>query len=509
MTTLAAPRRQQADRLAIHFSANSTAYYLLFAAIAVAAGWSGRLSAGFWTDESGSFWMSGGGWSAAIGKTEHFPGQSLLYSGLLTFFHHPGPHQEFLLRVPSILGVLAAGYFLFRLTESILGPGTGYLAVIPFLCTPSMIVAATNARPYGLALAAATGCGWTFYELLKHPSWGVFGKYLAFSLFVLYFQYFFGFLLILQFAFAVYWRLRGHRVPMAMILAAPCIWLLSLWPLRESIRTLLEFGKGTYTPPIPPTVAQFFLLCFPVGPLLAGAVGCVAIAFAFPGSWKPRSDWPPGAFPLTFTWLFAAPALFFALARSTHYDLFATRYLLYATPAFFVLLASALAWIRTVHHRVLALFAILGGTVLQPGNLLQMVAGQPTGMEDWRASMEAVREYSGSAAPPVFVRSGLAESNRLPWREATRPDNYVLAPLAAYPVRNPVLPLPFDLTPEVELFVKDILSGELGSQRQLLLVADTNADVTRWFHEEMKARGYAERETERSGYTIACFERGN
>jgi len=507
VTTLAAPRRKPADPLAIHVAARSTSYYLAFAAIAIVAGWIGRLNWGFWTDESGSFWMSSGGWSAAIAKTVHFPGQSLLYSGLLSFFHHPGPHQEFLLRVPSILGALAAGYFLFRLTESILGEGTGYLAVIPFFCTPAVILAATNSRPYGLALAAATGCGWKFYEYLKNPTRDAFLQYLAFSVLVLYFQYFFGFLLALQFAFLVYWRLRGHRVHWAMLIAAPSVWLVSLWPLRESIATLLAFGKGTYTPPIPPTVAQFFLLCFPLGPLLGGAVGCVAIAFAFPGSWKPRFAWPQGAFEFTVAWLFAAPVLFFAIARFSRYDLFATRYLLFVTPAFFILLASAIAWIGAAHHRLLVLFAILGGTVLHPGNLVQMYAGQPAGTEDWRASMEAVRLYSGSGAPPVFIRSGLAESNHLRWREATRPDNYVLAALAAYPIQNPVLPLPFDLTPDVEQFVRDKLSGELVGARQVLLVADSSADVTSWFEQEMKARGYTARLTERSGYTIASFER--
>lgn len=508
MTTIAAPRRKSADPLALHVAAHSSLYYLIFAAVAIAAGWIARLNWGFWTDESGSYWMSAGSWSAAIARTTHFPGQSLLYSGLLTFFHHPGPHQEFLLRVPSILGVLAAAYFLFRATEEIAGAGTGYLAVVPFLCTPAVIYAATNARPYGLALAAATGCGWKFYGFLKNPTRATLVPYLVFAVLVLYLQYFFGFLLAVQFVFALCWKLRGHRIPWPMLSAAPCVWLLALWPLRESIRTLLQFGKGTYTPPIPPTVAQFFLLCFPVGPLLAGTLACVAIALAFPGSWKPRFHWPSGSLPLTSIWLLAAPLVFFLLARFSRYDLFATRYLLFVTPAFFILLASAIAWIPAAHHRLLVLFAILAGTVLHPANLMLAYAGQPIGQEDWRASMEAVRQYSGASSPPVFIRSGLAESNRLRWQEGARPDNYTLAALSAYPVTNPVLALPFDLTPEVEQFVRSKLDGELRNAPQILFVADSTVEVTPWFAAEMKARGYTERHTDRSSYTIASFERG-
>jgi hypothetical protein len=501
VTTIAAPRRRESDRLAVHVDAHATVYYSSLALIAIAAGWIGRLRWGFWTDEAGSFWMSSGGFAAAIAKTETFPGQSLLYSGIASFFHHPGPNQELWLRLPSILGVLAAGYFLFRLTESIVGQGTGYLAVIPFFCTAAVIAGATNARPYGLALAAATGCGWKFYEFLKTGTRLSFIEHLIFSALVIYLQYFFGFMLALQFAFALYWRWRGHRVPSIMFFVAPATWILSLWPLRESLHQLVRFSQGSYTPPISPTVAQFFLLCFPLGPLLAGAVGCAAIAFAFPRSWKPKFDWPEGAFALTITWLFAAPILFFALARWTPYDLFATRYLLFITPAFFILLASLISWIPATHHRLLILFAILGGTVLHPGNLLQVYAGPA---EDWRPALETIRQFPDN---PVFVRSGLAESNRIAWRDGARPDSFVLAALSAYPIHNPVLPLPYHLTPEVQQYVKGKLDTDLRNAPRVLLVADDNADVNSWMQSEMKARGYTAHLADRGGYTVSAFEK--
>ncbi len=405
--------------------------------------------------------------------------------------------------MPSVLGVLAAGYFLYRLTESIVGAGTGYLAVIPFFSASAVILGATYARPYGLALAAATGCGWKFYEFLKSPTRANFVQYLALSILVLYFQYFFGFLLALQFAFAIYWRIRGNRLP-AIFFATPIIWLLALLPVRESIETLLTFSRGAYAPPVAPTFAQFFLLTLPLGPLLAGAVGIVAIAFAFPRSFKPRFDWPAGSLALMVAWLFAVPVFFFALARLTPYNLFATRYLLFVTPAFFVLLASFIAWIPATHHRLLVLFAILGGTVLHPGNLLQVYAGPAASpQEDWRATMKTVQAAPGN--PPVFIRSGIAESNRLDWQNGTNPNSFILAPLAAYPVKNPVIALPFQLTPEVQQFVDAKLAGDLMNSPTILLVSDSNAEITSWMQQQMKARGYAVHLTEQSTYTIASY----
>ena len=285
MTAIAAPRNS-AEALAARTERHAPIYYLAMACIAIAAGWLARLSWGFWTDEAGSYWMAGGGWSAAIAKTENFPGQSLLYSGVLSWFYHPGPHQELWLRIPSVAGVLLAGYFLYRLTEDVAGKGTGYLAVVPFFCTPAVIQAATYARPYGLALAAATGCAWKFQQFLNDGRARTFAQYLVFSVLMIYFQYFFGFLLAVQTALMLYFALRGKAAGWRWFLIAPPVWLASLWPLRASIQSLVHFAGGSYSSPIPPSVAQFFLLCFPMGPLIAGAVGCVAIAD------RQSSGWP-------------------------------------------------------------------------------------------------------------------------------------------------------------------------------------------------------------------------
>src|ERR1035438_3038904 len=78
---------------------------LVLTCLAVLLGWLPRLRWGFWTDETATYWMSSGGWRAAIEHTWNWPGQSILYSILESFFVVHGPWQEVALRVPSFVAV--------------------------------------------------------------------------------------------------------------------------------------------------------------------------------------------------------------------------------------------------------------------------------------------------------------------------------------------------------------------------------------------------------------------
>jgi len=67
---------------------------LVMTCLAVALGWLPRLRWGFWIDESATYWMSSEGWRAAIERTWNWPGQSILYSIVESFFAVHGPWQE-------------------------------------------------------------------------------------------------------------------------------------------------------------------------------------------------------------------------------------------------------------------------------------------------------------------------------------------------------------------------------------------------------------------------------
>src|SRR5581483_7355454 len=95
--------------------------------------WGPRLLRSFWVDEAGTWWMAHDGPILALQKTWHWPGQSLLYSMLASFFClQAGPLREITLRIPSLIGMAIAGYFLYRMAEQAIGRGTGFVALVMF-----------------------------------------------------------------------------------------------------------------------------------------------------------------------------------------------------------------------------------------------------------------------------------------------------------------------------------------------------------------------------------------
>jgi hypothetical protein len=138
-------------------------------AMALLAAYIRPLMRSLWTDEAGMFWMAREGPMAAIQKTWRWPGQSILYSVITSFFCFPGsPVRDEILRLPALLGAAAACYFLYRFADDVFGAGAGRIASIIFIFSPATIEFATQARPYALAMAAAAASCWTLYRLTRN-----------------------------------------------------------------------------------------------------------------------------------------------------------------------------------------------------------------------------------------------------------------------------------------------------------------------------------------------------
>ncbi len=162
-----------------------------------------------WTDEAGMFWMARAGPVSAIERTWHWPGQSILYSVITSFFCFPGsPFRDVILRVPALLGAAAACYFLYRFAEDVFGAGAGRIAAVLFIFSPLTIEFATQARPYALAMAAAAASCWTLYRWTQHRERAWLACYVLSVTFVFYLHYMFAVILAAHAALLA-WEVAG------------------------------------------------------------------------------------------------------------------------------------------------------------------------------------------------------------------------------------------------------------------------------------------------------------
>ena len=413
--------------------------------------WLPRLFWGLWTDEASTFWMACEGWWEALARVATSPGQSNLYGLVESFFTWKGPWQEPLMRVPSVVAMGIAGWYLKRIGDVLIHKEAGWLVLALFFCAPDVVSFGTSARPYAMALAAAMASFWYLLQWLESRDRSTILKYLVASIFTLHLHYFFGFIFVVQALYLVVSKWNGRPVGLALPAAALVVLPASLIPM---VRHLMLTAKevSTFSFPVPPTWAQLAQMCFPPAMLVAIGLGVVLVVMQKTRklNWKGGTLRPESTF-LLITWLGLGPIVFFAATRLTQQPFFATRFQLWAQPAFLLLAAWLVVSLPVASRRVM-LLAFFAGTVLHPGNLLQSWRDSAT---SWREPLGVVRTQSKGEAPQVFVASGLVESGAFVWQELAPATHRLFAPLTAYPLRNPTVPLPYQFGDAVKAFVQE------------------------------------------------------
>jgi dolichyl-phosphate-mannose-protein mannosyltransferase len=454
----------------------------MFSVVLVAAliTWLPRMFWGFWVDEAGTYWMTCRGVRAAVERTLQFSGQSILYSILVSPFCTDGPFKEFLLRVPSLAAVAIGAVLLYRFAERMLGPGTGALAALVLIGPAPVVEAATEARPYAFALAAAIGAGYALFEWMETRAQRWLAAYVACSILVLYFHYLFGFVLAV---FALFALVRGLPARGWVEFAvAELVILASLVPLRSPMELALRH-RTTGAKAVLPGLPQLGVALFPPEVMIGAGLALVLLLALYTRSVGRPAAISRASLFLIISWAFLGTIVFFTAARAANTSLFASRYLLFETPGFALLIAWLGSGLRDRRAATIACISIFSACALNAPNLIQLWQGSP---REWKTPLAMARQTEA----PTFVTSGIVESNSVDWEHVPAKESYLYAPLTAYPLQAPVVPLPYFLTKAGTASVREALGQPLGSARRLVLLSRSSEDVVPWFEQELGSRGY-------------------
>src|SRR5208283_4158107 len=127
----------------------STLSRLLYPAALVASLsiWLLALKAPLWLDETLAYWQVSAGFAKVWSRSALMP-SSIGYLYTLCLASSILGSSEVALRIPSLLALLGAVYFLFRSARELYGQEIGFLAAIFFAIQYNVVFAATDARPY-------------------------------------------------------------------------------------------------------------------------------------------------------------------------------------------------------------------------------------------------------------------------------------------------------------------------------------------------------------------------
>ncbi len=482
----------------------------LLIALGILLAYGPPLTRSLWVDEAGTWWMAYRGALAAIQRTSHWPGQSILFAVMTSFFciDPSSPLRDSLLRIPALLGGAAACYFMYRLAEDLFGRGAGRIAAVLFAFNPSTVELATQARPYSLAMAAAVASCWTLYRWAEsRRGRGWLAGYVLSSVLVIYLHYLFSVIFAVHVLFLCreFLPRRRYRRAGELLIAYAAIALLVL-PIVPHFRLLLKESHTLPFGPKPSALSLAELLMPPVFVACVFAAGLL-VYFLWPPATGGSVDLKPAAKVMLLAWWSLGPLLFFAVSNLTTTQVFVDRYLCYSGSALVLLLTYA--GYSVFGARTGAIWALVVVLLTSTGALGLLGPWRP-GDHELGPFMRIIRDESaGSSAvlPPVMFQSSLVESNFYDWRSGERSQqSYLFAPFSAYPMRNRLVPLPFRVTPEVEEYIGHELKTDLKAQAKVILITH-DAIRIKWFADRFAEAGFNHRVMHLNDYWVMVFER--
>jgi hypothetical protein len=113
-------------------------------------------------------------------------------------------------------------------------------------------------------------------------------------------------------------------------------------------------------------------------------------------------------------------------------------------------------------------------------------------LEDWRWAAVSIRSMRDEQTA-VFMHPALVESQQLDWFADPERTDYLLSPASYYDFGGPVIPVPYDISPESQAF----LTGELDAlspdtNRIVYLTRFPSIPFRAWLEGALESQGWSE-----------------
>jgi len=421
--------------------------------------WFFALRSPLWLDETVSYWQITAGFSQLWARQ----GISFVaYPFLLLVTKSLFGSSIYALRMPSILAMLAAVYFLYRIARQLFDVDVAGFVTVIFCLYPPLMFAAIDARPYAFAVLAVTVAidrmlRWTRSGSTRDAVW--FGISAAL---ILYFHFLFG---IVVAAFAIYLLMVARQRPDSFhpdwkaALIPFCVVLLPVVPLILKIVTTtgehVFYQRATLSDLAGSFATDYLRALFMLAALIAAAMSRVRAP-------RPAHE---GTRTLPLLLAFVPLLAFFVLSAATPIHMFVSRYYLVAVPGIALcwgLMVSCFdsRWLRAA----LCLSVVVAMTAVDydPG------FSTPHGYT-WKYALEVAETNTAVDHAPLLICSDIPESDRL-----TSPfdsQSGMLAPLSYYKVSSPVVGLPRSVTPLAQREIDQFLQQMTARRQRFLVVA--------------------------------------
>jgi hypothetical protein len=416
-----------------------SAIYAVALAVALST-WFIEIRAPLWLDETVSMFLIKGGW-AGITSRQVWP-DAPAYSCLLWLWTKVMGTGEFMLRISSVLPMLAAVYLLYRAARELFDQDVALIAAIVFCLHPIIIFAAIDIRPYAFAALVINATILTLV-LLRHndSNWlaALFGLLAAG---IVEFQLLFAAILPALAVCFVASKIADRKTLWRQLSVALAVFVLGFLPAIPRLQYMMH-TSGTHVFSEAPRLLQL------VSTITVRGLVIVLVVFVLLAAARRRLDLRNHADQWTVllcSSLALVPLLIlYGLSVGTSIHVFVPRYRLVAVPGIALCWGLVASWMNSRTLRLLFCAAL----VVVAACVCFTAASFHHHMYSWKDALAFVEKNASADNAAVLICSDIPEADhmRMPVGAAIE-ETGILPPLSYYKLTVPVAPLPRTLNEE-------------------------------------------------------------
>ncbi len=375
-------------------------------------------------------------------------------------------------RLPSLIALAIALFFIARLANRLIHPQAGWFAVFACLTLRAFNYEAADARPYALGTCVAAASLWLLILWLDSGKWLDGILFLAAGAVLwrvhLIFWPFYLF-------YAVYFLARSdRRVSWFQAVTITAGLIAALLPVVFNALAMNRDAALHVFAPLP----TWFELGSMFKIRLVAACGIGAWALARVLKWS-RVDTPLAtpAIALIAGWWLIQPVGLFAYSHLSGISVFSTRYVSIALPGVALAATAAAACFMPK--------SIWQPAALAMGTAALVFGGQwrdfwpPHHNSDWRGASRAINALGPDSSTPVLVTSPFIEGKAPIWSPDYTLPGFLYCQLDVYPVKGQPYLLPYGDSSAGTLYAETLVRNTLPPSGRFFIYASA-ADVARW-----------------------------
>lgn len=440
-------------------------FYLALSGILVVICWLLPTRDSLWLDETGTYWIVKDSLRSVFDRSYYWSNFSPYY--LVAWLAvHLGGQNEVVIRLPSIIAMFVAAFFVYRIGTRLGDEETGLLAVAVFVSIQGVSYAAADARPYAFTLMALTGFVLVALRWLDKTQWRDAIAVVLLGALTAYGHVLLALGLVIPTLYALWRTSRRLRLVSMLVIVG-----LLIIPLAIQMRAYMSMGTVHMFAEVPALPDLFSAIAPPqlLATLIVGLVTAYVIHPVVKSQWRPAKP----VVVMLLAWLLFAPSLIFLLGRTSTIQLFLPRYLLSTSPAAALLLACFVRSLDPITVRRVMVAVIMGLSLAG-----WVMSSSVHHGEDWRGAMTAVRKEAAGTSIPVITVSCFVEAQTPKDISDPRLKEVLFAPELLYQPAGRVIHLPYRFD---ETYVRQVAEKELTGQTRFLLLSCGDNDTSIWF----------------------------